>query len=420
MATARITKSAVDGLPIGERDGFLWDDRLAGFGVKVTPAGRKVYIFQYRMGGRGAKVRRYTIGRHGAITADNARDEATRLALKVAQGVDPQDDKAERQRQKVELAFDGYAERFIEECLKVDWVSSWKEAAQIIRQRVTPSLRSKSLLEVKRRDVSAILRPLRGNPATEKKVFAVMRRLFNWAVNNGDIPVSPMNGMRGPDGAPARDRVLEDWELALVWRASKGLGYPFGPVLRLLIFTGARREEVGGLVWSELSKDAARWSLPSERAKNGNATDVPLSSGAVKEIESLEDVRDKRDDRWPRRGLLFTTTGKTPVSGHSRAKQRIDVLVTKLNGGEALERWTVHDLRRTLATGMQRLGVRFEVTEAILNHKGRSQSGVAGVYQRHDWADEKRAALQAWSDHIERLVTGADETNVVHLGEARA
>jgi integrase len=125
-------------------------------------------------------------------------------------------------------------------------------------------------------------------------------------------------------------------------------------------------------------------------------------------------------DKWPRRGLLFTTTGKTPVSGFSKAKKRLDAAIARLNEGEALEDWTLHDLRRTLATGMQRLGVRFEVTEAILNHVSGSRSGVAGIYQRHDWRPEKQTALQAWSDHIERLMSGADESNVVRLAEARA
>lgn len=420
MPTARITKSAVDRLEPAERDGFLWDDRLPGFGVKVTPAGRKVYIYQYRLGGRGSKVRRYTIGRHGAITADNARSEASRLSLLVKLGTDPQDDKAERHRQTVELAFDSYVTRFTEECLKVDWPASWDDAERTLRRYALPVLRSKSLPDINRQNITSVLRPLRTMPATEKKVFAILRRLFRWAVNNGDLKVSPMLDMQGPEGAKSRDRVLKDWELALVWNASDKLGYPFGPLTRLLILTGARREEVAGLSWGELSQSEALWSLPSERAKNGHATGIALSSGALAEIETLVDVRANRDIRWPRRGLLFTTTGKTSVSGYSKAKRRLDAIIAKMNEGEALERWTFHDLRRTLATGMQRLGVRFEVTEAILNHVGQSKSGVAGVYQQHDWTPERRAALQAWSDHIERLVSGADETNVVQLGEVRA
>ncbi|WP_394728193.1 tyrosine-type recombinase/integrase [Altererythrobacter sp. GH1-8] len=420
MATKRISKTSVDNLQAGERDDFLWDDKIAGFGVKVTPKGRKVFIFQYRLGGRGAKVRRYTIGPHGSITAEKARDEAGRLSLMTTQGIDPQSEKAEKRRETVELAFEGYLSRFTDECLKVDWPASWEDAERTLQRFAVPVLRSKSLPEIQRRDITSILRPLRKMPATEKKVFAILRRLFRWAVNNGDIQTSPMLGMEGPEGAKARDRYLEDWELVLVWRACEELGNPFGPLIRLLALTGARREEVAGLSWSELDQDRSIWSLPAERAKNGHATDIPLSVLALAEIEKVRNDRNNRNDRWPRRGLLFTTTGKTPVSGFSKAKKRLDAKIAELNEGEGLERWTLHDLRRTLATGMQRLGVRFEVTEAILNHVGESKSGVAGIYQRHDWGPEKKAALQAWSDHIKSLLTKKDETNVVQLADLRA
>ena len=365
-------------------------------------------------------MRRYTIGKHGAFTPDKARDEANRLSLLVSQGQDPQSAKAERQREVVELAFEGYLRRFTDECLKVDWPASWEDAERTLQRYALPVLRSKSLPEIKRRDVSSVLRPLRKMPATEKKVFAILRRLFRWAVNNGDLDVSPMLDMEGPEGAKARDRFLEDWELALVWKASASLGYPFGPLVRLLILTGSRREEAAGLIWQELDKEKSRWSMPAERAKNGNATDIPLSDAAVKVIESLRNEKEIAEDRWPRKGYLFTTTGATPVSGYSKAKRRLDAKVAELNGKQELERWTLHDLRRTLATGMQRLGVRFEVTEAILNHVGQSRAGVAGVYQRHDWGPEKRAALQSWADHIERLATKTDKSNVVQLGKVRA
>lgn len=421
MATARITKTSVEALQPRERDDFLWDDKLAGFGAKVTPAGRRVYIYQYRMGGRGAKVRRYTIGKHGPVTAEQARVEASKLTLMVSQGIDPQRAKAERRRQEVDLAFNAYAERFRDERLKVKWRASWEDADRTLQRYGTAVLGSKPLPEITRSDIADVLRPLRKLPATEKKVFAILRHLFRWAVNEGDLKASPMAGMEGPEGAEPRKRVLKDWELALVWRASASLGYPFGPLVRLLILTGARREEVAALPWSELSKKDAMWSLPSDRAKNGRATEIPLSHLAIAEIESLRDKRDTRDDSWPRKGLLFTTTGTTPVSGHSKAKKRLDALVAKLNEKEPLdERWTFHDLRRTLATGMQRLGVRFEVTEAILNHVGQSRSGVAGVYQQHEWADERRAALEAWALHIEGLFTEKNKTNVVSLDKVRA
>ena len=183
-------------------------------------------------------------------------------------------------------------------------------------------------------------------------------------------------------------------------------------MIRLLMVTGQRREEVAGLDWKELDRSAAEWVIPAARSKNGKAHTVPLSQLALDQLDALAG-----DGEWPKKGLVFTTTGKTPASGHSRAKERIDRLMIELLDGADLEPWRIHDLRRTTATGLQRLGVRFEVTEAVLNHVSGSRSGVAGVYQRHSWKDEKRDALKAWAAHVERILSGTEETNVVQLAQ---
>lgn len=411
MATARITKQLLDGLKPGAKDAFVWDSKLAGFGVKITPSGSKVFIYQYRLGGRGAKVRRYTIGKFGSCTPDKARNEAEHLARLVAQGTDPQQAKAKHRRDVVDLAFDKYVERFETDYLKREWPASCADARATLDRFAVPVLKSKPLPAIDRRDLRAVLKPVQDKPATARKLFAILRRLFNFAVAEDDLAASPMAGMERPSGPASRDRVLEDWELELVWQASHKLGSPFGPLVRLLILTGARREEVAGLSWAELREDTAMWHLPAERAKKGNPLDLPLSSLAVQELAALKG----KGDKWPRKGLLFSTTGKTPVSGFSKAKARLDAEIAKLNDKEPLADWRLHDLRRTLATGMQRLGVRFEVTEAILNHVSGAKSGVAGVYQRHHWADEKRTAIEAWACHVAGLLVEKDDTNVVAL-----
>ena len=186
--------------------------------------------------------------------------------------------------------------------------------------------------------------------------------------------------------------MLDDRELAAIWKAAGALGFPFDSIHRLLILTGQRREEVAGLSWSELDRGTALWTLPAARAKNNEAHLVPLAGRVVALLDGLAN-----GSEWPTKGLVFSTTGKTPPSGFSKAKARLD---GKLEGVGA---WRVHDLRRTVATGLQRLGVRLEVTEAVLNHRSGSRAGIVGVYQRHDWATEKREALALWSAHLERL-----------------
>jgi integrase len=403
-------------------------DDLSGFGLKVTPAGNKVYLLQYRMGGRGAKTQRFTIGTHGSPwTPAGARDEAERLLTLVRQGVNPADEKAERQRIASDLAFSEYATRFLKEYAETHWKASYANAEGILRLHVTPSFKDKPLPLIRKADIAALFDRLpSGKVALRRNVFAVIRRLFRWAKGRGDIEINPLDDFEVPSPPAARDRVLPDDELRLVWLAAGNLGHPFGPLYRILVATGQRREEVSGLDWRELNRAAAEWTLPAARAKNGVASIAPLSPLAIAEIDGVAG-----GEKWPKRGLVLSTTGKTPVSGYSKGKARLDTAVLKLARAEAEQTgddpehvevapWRVHDLRRTFATGMQRLGVRFEVTEAVLNHVSGSKAGVAGVYQRHDWRDEKRDALNAWAAHVERIVSGVEETNVVRLASARA
>lgn len=423
MATGRINKTSVDAAQPGDKDWLLWDDKLPGFGLKVTPAGSKVYIYQYRIGGRGAKVRRFTIGKHGKLTADKARKQAEIVAGETTQGKDPQREKVEHQRRSIELAFKPYAERFAEECLEVKWASTHKYATSLLTKHAVPILKDKALTEITRRDIRTVLMRVTDKPATAANLYAVLRRLFRWAITEGDIDASPMDGMESSKPPAARDRFLADDELAVVWQASERLGYPFGPMIRLLILTGARRDEVAGLSWDEMRNSDALWSLPASRAKNGLANQVPLSNLAIAELDVLAKRSGKVKD-WPKVGFVFSTTGETAVSGFSRAKLRLDKQVAEIGKVQddpvMVSAWRIHDLRRTLATGMQRLGVRFEVTEALLNHVGGSRSGVAGIYQRHDWAPEKVRALNAWSDFIAALLTKDDRSNVVPLVGSKA
>ena len=216
---------------------------------------------------------------------------------------------------------------------------------------------------------------------------------------------------------------MSDDELAVVWEASNKLGYPYADVVRLLVLTGQRRTEVAEMVWSELNREAALWVIPKARAKNNVASEVPLSLPAVTILDGLarqvlglgeSDVVKS----WPKSGFVFTTTNKTAVSGHSKAKARLDrqMIADMRERAEeagddpdevALQDWRFHDLRRTLATGLQRFGISREVTEAVLNHVSGSISGIARVYQRHDYKEEKRAALDQWARHVEQIASGA-------------
>lgn len=415
MPSGKITKLSVDGFQPQASTAFLWDEDLSGFGLRVTPAGAKSYVYQYRMGGREAKARRCTIGGHGSFTPTTARLEAKRLALLVAQGIDPAEADRERRRQAVDLAFSSYVTLFVEKHLKHAW-KDWEIGERLLIADAVPVLKAKPMPLIRRSDISAVLDRFGERPGAARLAHATLRKLFKWAEGRGDIERSPIDGFKAPPAVAARDRVLADDELALIWRGVEKLGHPFAPLFKLLIVTGQRREEVAALDWSELDRIEAAWTLPADRAKNSKAHIVPLSSLAVAELDALAGIVPHSADqiKWPKRGLVFTTTGKTAVSGYSKAKARLDAAIVVIAekdaegdgcAPESVEPWRLHDLRRTLATGLQRLGVRFEVTEAVLNHVSGAKSGVAGVYQRHDWKDEKRSALNAWAGHIAHVVT---------------
>jgi integrase len=258
-------------------------------------------------------------------------------------------------------------------------------------------------------------------PVAANRIRAYARACFGWAVKRGSVPTNPFADVPVPAEEVARDRVLNDDELALVWAASETLSPPFRALVKLLILTGQRRGEVAGMRWSELALDgdAPHWTLPADRTKNGRVHDVPLSPEAVAVISACP--------RIVGNDFVLSTGPKAAPSGFGKVKERLDTHITKAmvqgNGGEgaaALAPWTLHDLRRTVATGLQRLGVRLEVTEAVLNHVSGTRTGIVGVYQRHQWTDEKRAALAAWAQHVSAIVTPAEAAaNVASLAAER-
>jgi integrase len=339
------------------------------------------------------------------------------------------------------LAFSTFAARFIDKYAKVNQARSWRETEGVINRDLVPKFGATPLTAIEDADLVELIETLgeRG-PSAALKGYKALRQIFAYAVDKErrHLPASknPMAGIKPPAKMGKRERTLSDAELRLVWLAAGGLGWPFGPIVRLLILTGQRRDEVAGMSWAEISRDEAQWLLPGERSKNGLPNLVPLSDAAmaiVNELPVIKPIR-KPGDKRPDPRLLFTTTGETAVSGFSKVKVRLDASMLDLmkkeaaeaGAGEdelaalAVEPWTLHDLRRTLATGCQRLGFPVEVTEAVINHISGTRAGIVGVYQTYRYEKEKRAALEAWSLHVTKAVIGGPRTsNVVPL-ERRA
>ncbi len=392
--------------PDPHRDIYVWDPRLKGFGLRITPRGAQSFVFQYRVD--GGPARRKTIGPVGSPwTPATARKEAERLLVLVYQGIDPVEAKREAKRKKETLNFRTYSERFVELYLKPNWRGTWGSANCTIHNVFIPRWGNRPVHEITRADIVKVLDEYSDRPARRKEIHSLLRKFFNWATDRQDIDVSPLAGMKAPKAVPSRRRVLSDDEVVALWRATENSGWPWGPFVRMLILTMQRRQEVAEMDWSEIDLNARRWTLPADRAKNDQEHVIPLTSLALAELQLLGPKR---------KGLVFTTTGTTPVSGFFKGraalhKDMIAYLKAKQveEGGDPAEvevpNWRLHDIRRTGATHLQSLRVPVEVTESVLNHISGTRAGVAGIYNRYRYDDEKRTALDAWDAKLQSLLS---------------
>jgi integrase len=381
--------------PHGKADHIEWDDDLTGFGFRLRAAdhGRKTrrsWIAQYRAKGR---TRRVLIGSAETLTAEQARAQAKKILAQVALGNDPQ---AAKQAARLKGA---HTLRSVAE----DYLAARKAELRQASYRVTAlyltgaayfgPLHTIAIGEITRADIAARLRTIAkaSGTVTASRARSALSTLFVWAMGEGLVEANPTIGTNRPADSTPRDRVLSDAEIAAIWTEAGDDDY--GKIVRLLLLTGARRQEIGGLRWSELDLDKGLWVLPKERAKNGRALLLPLPQMALDIITTVPE-RVGRDHLFGERAASGFTHWGLSKSGFD-----------KRLAGKVAE-WKLHDLRRTAATRMADLGVQPHVIEAVLNHYGGFRSGVSGTYNRSPYEREMRAALALWADHVHNTVEG--------------
>lgn len=368
------------------------DDAVAGLRLVVQPSGHRSWAVRYTFAG---KDRKYTIGDFSRTPLAKARELGAKVLLKVAAGEDPQGAKVQQRREAQDAtafgaAYDRYLERYAERELRP---GTLKDIKSVFNRVLLPKFRRRPLPEITRLEVKNVV----DKCSDPRRTFMVCRAFLNWCVAELLLPVSPMTGLKPPSAPAARDRVLSSEEIRAVWWAADAMGYPFGHIVKLLILTGARREEIAALRRAEVKDRYA--IIPAPRTKNGREHRIYLADASLAVLESVPLIRNKA-------GFYFTQTGKTSVSGFSKAKARID----ELTADTIAEPWTLHDLRRTTATGMASIGVSLHVAEKILNHVSGSFSGIVSVYQRHEYADEKRDAWTKWATRLLEIVGSGPDT----------
>ncbi|MGB3313275.1 MAG: integrase arm-type DNA-binding domain-containing protein [Albidovulum sp.] len=393
------------------------DAGLSGLYLIVQPSGVKSWALRYRVGGKPSKL---TLGRWPIMGVADARGAAAVALEKVERGDDPAAEKATTKAARIEAQLDerdkfsNVVDLFLRRHASRN--RRHNDVAAMFRREVIQQWGERKIGDIAKRDVIDVLDAVvdRGSPVTANRLRAHLNTLFNWAKGRDIVRANPLDGIKPPSPEKARTRVLSNDEIQWFWKACDKLGQPFGPLFKLMLLTGQRRGEVGGMSDREITGD--EWVIPAARVKNGEEHTLPLSEAARDVLAGVDRISGKS-------GLIFTTTGARPVSGFTRAKERLDRLMIEIgNEGQRdeaeLPPFTLHDLRRTTATGMAGLGFPPHVVEAVLNHRSGTRRGVAGVYNRFDYADEKRAALEAWARSVLALVNGKAD-NVVRMEAGR-
>jgi integrase len=380
-------------LPSSKTDHIEWDDEMKGFGFRLRlGSGGKVlksWVAQYK---RAGATRRILLGSAEVLGAEAARAAAKKVLAKVALGEDPAADKRER-RDKDKLSLRSVIDEYLALKARELRPKTMREITRYLTGTYFKPLHGMALDTVGRKDVAsrlvAIIRE--HGPVVAAKARAALTTLFAWSMQMGLIEHNPVVGTIQPDAGKPRERTLADDELAAIWRACKDDEY--GRIVRLLILLAARRAEVGGMAWSELDLERGLWTLPAARSKNAKAHTLPLMPMALDII--------KRVPRLVTRDQLFGTRSNDGFTGWDDQKEPLDER-------SGIDRWTLHDLRRSVATKLADLGVMPHVIEEILNHQSGHKAGPAGIYNKSRYEREVRNALGMWEDHVRALIEGGE------------
>jgi integrase len=380
----KLTIRTIEAIEPTTKDVVVWDAEVTGFAIKVTPRGKRSYFLFYRAADH--TQRKPKIGDYPAVKPEKARDIARDMLTEVRKGNDPslarQSKRASRGEGTLRELFDAYKTH-----KRKDGRRSIGEIERIFEHDILPELGKRKPEEISTQDVSKLVNKIAArSPSVAWAVRRQLSAFYSWAIPQLSAGASnPVTHASRPPKVKARERVLTDDELKMLWTVLENEREPWRTGLRLLILTGQRREEVLSADWSEFNLPKKIWTIPADRAKNGRAHVVPLSAPVLELLKALPS----------RTGRLFPDGTGTAGNAAKRIREAME---------EVPEfRW--HDLRRTVATGLQQLKVRWEVTEAVLNHVSGSQAGIAGIYQRHDWAEEKRDALNRWGAQVRSIVS---------------
>jgi len=401
----------------GQIDYF--DKQLPGFGLRISRMGTKTYFVMVRVHGKKVRI---TLGRHPALDLKEARDKARDISAKAKAGKDPRPDLGV-DRERLGTTFETLAQKFMDRHAAKLRPSTQREYKRILQGPDTKAWRNIPIGVITKHHVMDLIEQIedRGSLQAANRSLAYLKKFFDWCARRDAITGAlPTDRVDPPSGKVKRDRVLAPDEVKALWMALKAEQGLFSPLVKLLLLTGQRRSEVAGMRWEELDLegDKPTWTIPADRTKNKEKHNVPLTPAVTALIEAQRGDGDS--DENEKQGLVFSTTGITPLSGFSRAKARLDKRMAEAAKADNKlvnpEPWRFHDLRRTVVTGMNDAGIVPHVVEAVVNHiSGAAKAGVAGHYNHAKYLDERRKALSTWASKVATMCSD----NVVALSKAQ-
>lgn len=406
---------AISRMKPGKTRREIADAAFPGLSITIYPTGQRTWCFRYRYARR---LRRITIGNHPAINLLKARRRAEIALAALEKGENPGTalfaPKSDQYIHKADRDAFGVLIRsfFVRHC--IPHTRAWRESARLlglkveeqdgkpptftdIKDGIVERWAEKPVGNITRADIREVIEAsrARGANVTINREIAAIRSFLSWCLKQDLVEVNVAAGMAKAAPENKRTRVLSDSEIKVIWQASEAESFPFGSITMLLLLTGQRRGEVAGLRWTEIDMKGRQWLLPPERSKNKLPHLIPLSDPALAIIQSVPRVKGS--------DFLFGLGGRTGFTGYSKAKRRLDEAIIEL-AGDDLPEWNLHDLRRTCATSLAKLGVQPVVIEATLNHVSGVRSSIASVYNLHSYEAEKRAALALWGEHVLGIV----------------
>ena len=423
-----LTQLYVDRLRYRPATPIVWDRNLPGFGVRVSPTGRKSWIVTYRIGGKGPVIWE-TLGNSFLLPSVTEARSRARASQEIARsGVHPVKERERTKREQeaaaaaakeamhreIEHKFENVANRYLTEAPRPPRAGRRGYGGEIRRMfesYLIPRWRDASIGSISQHDVKRLIeekaekreRAFKGRTdgaaIQANRLLRAMGNFFRWCITQGIIDTDPSSGVESPGVEKARDRVLSDQELQWFWQAADDVKWPHGAIFKLLLLTAQRESEVAGMRWSEIDLDQRLWMIPAGRTKSKRAHIVHLSEPAARIIERL-----------PRVGLLvFPSRADTVLKSFSKAKERVETVMTTLcaeSGGNPGGPWVLHDLRRTATTIMARNNIAPHVADKVLNHSVGTGaiSGVAAVYNRYEYLPERKVALETLGRFIASLV----------------